>query len=79
MVLKWGGICYPEKDRWADMKDNETVKILLADNHALFRDGLRHVLAGIDTEYQIIEATDYPGAIAMAHKEKGITLAFVGL
>jgi len=37
------------------MKNNETVKILLADDHALFRDGLRHVLAGIDTEFQIVE------------------------
>ncbi|MDP6109140.1 MAG: response regulator transcription factor [Rhodospirillales bacterium] len=61
------------------MKNNETVKILLADDHALFRDGLRHVLAGIDTEFQIVEATDYPGALAIANKEKGITLAFVDL
>ena len=61
------------------MKENETVKILLADDHALFRDGLRHVLTGIGTEIEIVEATDYPGALAMAHKEKGITLAFVDL
>jgi DNA-binding NarL/FixJ family response regulator len=61
------------------MKENETVKILLADDHALFRDGLRHVLAGFDSEFQIIEAIDYPGALAIANKEKGITLAFVDL
>lgn len=61
------------------MTEDETVKILLADDHALFRDGLRLVLAGFDAEFQIIEATDYPEALAIAKKEKGITLAFVDL
>lgn len=55
------------------------MKILLADDHALFRDGLRHVLAGLDSEFQIVEAADYPEALAVANREKGFTLAFVDL
>ena len=42
------------------MKEAKPVKILLADDHALFRDGLRHVLTGVSSEIEIIEATDYP-------------------
>jgi len=65
----------PETNR----KDNKIEKILLAGDHALFRDGLRHVLAGFDDEFEIMEATDYPEALAIANKGKGITLAFVDL
>ena len=39
------------------------MKILLADDHALFQDGLRLVLAGVDSDLRIVEATDYPKAL----------------
>jgi len=55
------------------------LKILLADDHALFRDGLRLVLAGVDADLQIVEATDYPEALSVASSEKGLDLALVDL
>lgn len=55
------------------------MKILLADDHALFRDGLRHVLVGLDSEFNIVEAADYPEALAIANREKGFNLALVDL
>jgi DNA-binding NarL/FixJ family response regulator len=55
------------------------VKILLADDHALFRDGLRLVLAGVDSDLRIVEATDYPEALSVAGAEKGLDLALVDL
>ena len=57
----------------------EAVKILLADDHALFRDGLRHVLTGFDPDIHIIEVSDYPAALAVANSEKGLSLALVDL
>ncbi|MBL4690877.1 MAG: response regulator, partial [Rhodospirillales bacterium] len=55
------------------------MKILLADDHALFRDGLRLVLAGVDSDLRIVEATDYPEALSVAGAEKGLDLALVDL
>jgi DNA-binding NarL/FixJ family response regulator len=55
------------------------VKILLADDHALFRDGLRLVLSGVDSDLRIVEATDYPQALAIAGAEKNLDLALVDL
>lgn len=57
----------------------EAVKILLADDHALFRDGLRLVLAGFDPDICIIEASDYPQVIAKAGTEKDLSLALIDL
>ncbi len=61
------------------MPEPDGVKILLADDHALFRDGLRHVLTGFDPDIRIIEASDYPDALAIADSEKGLSLALVDL
>jgi DNA-binding NarL/FixJ family response regulator len=55
------------------------LKILLADDHALFRDGLRLVLDGVDADLEIVEATDYPEALSVASTEKGLDLALVDL
>ncbi|MBC8339250.1 MAG: response regulator transcription factor [Rhodospirillales bacterium] len=55
------------------------MKILLADDHALFRDGLRLVLAGVDSEISVVEATDYPEALTVAGSEKNLDLALVDL
>ena len=39
-------------------KGRRTVKILIADNHDLFREGLRLVLQHLDASLQIIEAAN---------------------
>ncbi len=61
------------------MTEPETVKILLADDHALFREGLRHVLAGFNPYLKIIEAANYPEALSIANGEKDLSLALVDL
>jgi len=40
------------------------VKILIADDHALFREGLRYVLGGLGDEVEILEAKDGAGCSA---------------
>lgn len=57
----------------------ESVKILLADDHALFREGLRHMLINLDPGIRIVEATDYPEALAVVESEKHLNLALVDL
>jgi len=61
------------------MKERKPVKILLADDHALFRDGLRHVLTGVSSKIRVVEATDYPEALAVVNGEKGFNLALIDL
>lgn len=61
------------------MTEPKTVKILLADDHALFREGLRHVLAGFNPDMKIIEAGNYPEALRISSVEKDFSLALVDL
>lgn len=35
------------------------MRILIADDHALFRDGLRHILYEIDKDAEVVEASDF--------------------
>jgi DNA-binding NarL/FixJ family response regulator len=42
------------------------VRILIVDDHDLFRKGLRHLLNGFDAELEIVEAADCDQAIALA-------------
>lgn len=42
------------------------VRILIVDDHDLFRKGLRHLLNGFDAELEIVEAADCDEAIALA-------------
>jgi len=58
---------------------SEMAKILLADDHALFRDGLRHVLEDFNPGIRIVEAASYPDALDAAGSEKEIDLALVDL
>lgn len=52
------------------------MKILLADDHALFREGMRHVLARLDDDVAIIEAGDCAQVLeqANAHADIGLVL-----
>jgi DNA-binding NarL/FixJ family response regulator len=42
------------------------VKILLVDDHALFREGLKHLLRSLDAELELDEAEDCEGALALS-------------
>ena len=53
--------------------------ILIADDHELFRDGLRHVLTQLDASVSVFEASDYPSAIALADAEPRINIVLLDL
>ncbi|MTJ79803.1 MAG: response regulator transcription factor [Telmatospirillum sp.] len=55
------------------------MKILIADDHELFRDGLRHVLTQLDGTVSIVEASDYPQAIALTQSEPDINIVLLDL
>jgi DNA-binding NarL/FixJ family response regulator len=55
------------------------MKILIADDHELFRDGLRHVLEQLDGSVSIVEASDYPQALALAESEPEISIVLLDL
>jgi len=55
------------------------MKIMIADDHELFRDGLRHVLEQLDGEVDIVEASDYPQALAKAQSDPGISIVLMDL
>ena len=55
------------------------MNILLADDHALFREGLCHVLRALIDDVSIIEAADYPQAIRAARKHSDLDLVLLDL
>jgi DNA-binding NarL/FixJ family response regulator len=55
------------------------MKILLADDHALFRAGLAHVLARLDEEVSVIEAGTFAQAREAAASRTDLDLALVDL
>ncbi len=55
------------------------MKILVADDHALFRDGLRHVLARLGEEVTVLEARDGPEAQALAAAHPDLDLVLLDL
>ncbi len=55
------------------------MRILLADDHSLFREGLLHVLKELGTEPDVVQAADYPGAIEMAERNPDLDLALLDL
>lgn len=61
------------------MAESRSMKVLLADDHSLFREGLRRVLADFDPGIEVIEAADYTDALTAADEEKGLRLALVDL
>ena len=52
------------------------MKILLADDHPMVREGLKLLLKRLDTDVFIIEAHDYPDAMrsAAAHEDLGLVV-----
>lgn len=55
------------------------LKVLIADDHVIFRQGLRAVLHRIDAEPVLIEAGDFTEALALAGKHPDLNLAIVDL
>ncbi len=55
------------------------MKILLADDHALFREGMRHVLAQLDENVEIVEAGDCAQTLAAIGAQADFTLVLLDL
>jgi DNA-binding NarL/FixJ family response regulator len=55
------------------------VKILLADDHALFREGTRYLLRQLDEAVQVLESDSCRAAIDHAHAHDDIDLALLDL
>ena len=55
------------------------MKILLADDHAPFREGMRQVLRQLADGVEIIEASDCTQALDAAHAHEGIVLVLLDL
>ncbi len=65
---------------WDPVQAGEnSMKILIADDHELFRDGLRHVLLQLDDSVEVVEASDYPQALAQAEAEPDINIVLLDL
>jgi DNA-binding NarL/FixJ family response regulator len=55
------------------------MRILLADDHSLFREGLLHVLKELGTDPDVVQAADYPSAIETAGRNLDLDLALLDL
>ncbi len=55
------------------------MKFLVADDHAVFRVGLLHLLLRLDPEAKVLEASDYGEALEIAAREEKIDLILVDL
>jgi DNA-binding NarL/FixJ family response regulator len=65
---------------WGAVQTGEKpMKILIADDHELFRDGLRHVLLQLDESVSVVEASDYPQALVQAEAEPDISIVLLDL
>ena len=63
----------------APTSKGKAVKILVADYHPLFREGLRHILARFIRNPTIVEAGDFDEAVKVAGREKGIDIVLLDL
>lgn len=55
------------------------MRILLADDHPLFREGIKPLLQKLDAHVEIIEAKDYPSAFEAARQAAELDLALIDL
>ncbi len=55
------------------------MRILICDDHALFREGLRHVLIGLGEEPEILEARDAEEALRLAEDHPDLDLVLLDL
>ena len=55
------------------------MKVLLVDDHVLFRQGIQLLLERLSPSIQVFEAGDLPSALAMAQAQPGLDLVFFEL
>lgn len=55
------------------------MKILLVDDHALFREGMRYVLQQLPEKVEILEAGDFPDGLKIAMQHPELDLALLDL
>lgn len=55
------------------------MKILLVDDHALFRDGMRYVLQQLSEEVEILEAGNFPDGLKLVMQHPELDLALLDL
>ncbi len=53
--------------------------ILLADDHALFRDGMRYVLQQLADDVEVLDAASFPEAVKLADSHPGVNLVLMDL
>jgi DNA-binding NarL/FixJ family response regulator len=63
----------------ARIRKSAIVKILVADDHTLFRDGLRYMLAQLDDDVEILEAKDCAEALALVGSRSDLDLVLLDL
>ena len=61
------------------MTDSLPSKVLIADDHALFRTGLGSLLEVIDPDIKVVEAASYPEALRTVNETDDLDLALVDL
>ena len=55
------------------------MRLLIADDHELFRDGLRLVLSELDPELEVLEASTFDEALARVEDPGGVDLILLDL
>ncbi|MEQ1629647.1 MAG: response regulator, partial [Gallionella sp.] len=55
------------------------MKILLVDDHSLFREGMRYVLQQLPEQVEIFEASNFPDALKQAELHPDLDLALLDL
>jgi DNA-binding NarL/FixJ family response regulator len=61
------------------MTTSSPMKFLLADDHALFRDGMRHILRKLDPNVILLEAADHESTVELLAKHPDTDLALIDL
>jgi DNA-binding NarL/FixJ family response regulator len=55
------------------------MRVLLADDHAIFRSGMKYVLDGLSDDVQVIEGASYEDALKIAKENNDLSIALVDL
>lgn len=55
------------------------IKVLMADDHALFRDGMRYVLQQLADEVEILDSGNFQDALQLVHDNPDVDLALLDL
>lgn len=55
------------------------MKVLLCDDHALFREGLKHLLSGLEEQWELLEATDAQEAVDTVEARPDLDLVLLDL